>query len=354
MKKAALTTLQVAVTVAMLWFVFRDPAKRAEMLHALHHANALWLLLGIVAYGMVELISAIRWQWLLRVQGIDLGWTRIFLLTLIGVFFNFFIPGGTGGDVVKIFYLLKETPGQRALALISVLVDRIVGLLALALIAGVVLISQWSWLTSTPDTARYTWPAVVIYIFTLGGIHFSWLVTKRGAVHKLPARFPGRDKLAEMALAYGLYGRAWRTSLAGLFISIFAHVFYFAIFYCAARAFAHDDARLPTFGELFAIMPVINVLAAMPISLGGLGVREGLFEIYLNQLCGVSQAVAVVISSSGYLFTLAWGLIGGVFYLFYRPSAHAGLREIEKEVAEFEHAVAEEEVAQEIAEEKKN
>ncbi len=353
MKKAALTILQVAVTVGMLWFVFRDPAKRAEMVYALSHANAFWLLMGIAAYGVVELISAVRWQWLLRVQGIDLGWSRVFLLTLIGVFFNFFIPGGTGGDVVKIFYLLKETPGQRALALLSVFVDRIVGLLALALVAGVVLATQWSWLTSTTETARYAWPAVFIYVFTIGGIHFSWLVTKRGLVHKLPARFPGRDKLAELALAYTLYGRAWRTSLAGLFISIFAHLAYFAIFYCAARAFAHDGARLPTLGELVSIMPIINVLAAMPISLGGLGVREGLFEIYLSQLCGVSEAVAVVISSSGYLFTLAWGLLGGVLYLFYRPSAHARLRDIEQEVAALEHSVAEQEVALEIAKEEK-
>lgn len=353
LKKAALTLLQIAVTLGMLYAVFRDPAKRAEMAHALRHANAFWLFMGIAAYGFVEFLSAVRWQWLLRVQGIDLGWARVFLLTIIGVFFNFFIPGGTGGDVVKIFYLLKETPGQRALALLSVLVDRIVGLLGLVVLAGVLLGTQWPWLTSTPETARYAWLAVVILIFTVGGIHFSWIVTRRGLVHKLPARFPGRDKLAELALAYTLYGRAWRISLAGIGVSIVAHLSHFGIFYCAARAFAHDDARLPTFGELTSIMPIINVLAAMPISLGGLGVREGLFEIFLSQLCGVSKAVAVVISSTGYLFTLAWGLLGGALYLFYRPSEHARLREIKKEVATLEHIVAEEEVAMEIAEEEK-
>jgi uncharacterized membrane protein YbhN (UPF0104 family) len=353
LKKVVLTILQIAVTLGMLWFVFRDPAKRAEMVHALGHARPLWLLAGIAAYGVVELLSAVRWQWLLRVQKIQLSWARVLLLTIIGVFFNFFIPGGTGGDVVKIFYLLKETPGQRALALLSVLVDRILGLLGLALLAAVLLGTQWTWLTSTPETARYAWPAVIILIFTVGGIHFSWLVTKRGHVHKLPARFPGRDKLAELALAYTLYGRAWRVSLAGIGISIIAHLGHFAVFYCAARAFAHDGARLPTLGELSSIMPIINVLSAMPISLGGLGVREGLFEIFLGQLCGVSAAVAVVISSAGYLFTLAWGLIGGALYLFYRPSEHARLREIQAEVATFEHTVAEEELANEIAGEKK-
>jgi uncharacterized membrane protein YbhN (UPF0104 family) len=323
------------------------------MARALSHANPVWIMGGIAAYGIVEVLSAVRWQWLLRIQGIHLSWNRVFLLTLIGVFFNFFIPGGTGGDVVKIFYLLKETPGRRGLALLSVLVDRILGLIGLALLAGGLIGTQWAWLTSVPETARYVWPAVIILIFTIGGIHFSWIVTRRGLVHKLPAKFPGRDKLAELALAYTLYGRAWRTSLAGIAVSIAAHVGFFGVFYCAARALAHEGVRLPTFGELCTIMPIVNVLAAMPISLGGLGVREGLFQIFLSNLCGVSEAVAVVTSSTGYFLMLCWGMIGGVLYLFYRPTEHARLREIRTEIATLEHAVAEEEVALEIAEEEK-
>jgi uncharacterized membrane protein YbhN (UPF0104 family) len=320
---------------------------------ALRHANLGWLLAGVAAYGLVEVISAIRWQWLLGVQGIRLSWTRISLLTLVGVFFNYFIPGGTGGDVVKIFYLLKETPGQRTGAVLSVLVDRIIGLLGLALFAGVIISLRWSWLAGSPETARYVWPAIIILFFSAGGVHFAWIVSRHGLIHKLPARLPGRDKLAELALAFTLYGRAWRASLAALAISILAHIGYFTVFYCAAQAFQQEGTRLPSFTDLCTIMPVVNVLAAMPVSLGGLGVREGLFQIFLSRLCGVSEAVAVVISSTGFLLTLVWGLIGGVVYLFYRPSEHARLRDIRTQVATLEHAVAEEEVALEIAEEEK-
>jgi uncharacterized membrane protein YbhN (UPF0104 family) len=323
------------------------------MWEALTHANPMWILAGILAYGIVEWLSALRWQWLLRVQGIQLSWARVCLLTLIGVFFNFCIPGGTGGDVVKIFYLLKETPGQRALALLSVLVDRILGLLGLAILAGVLIGARWSWLTSTPETARYVWPAVIILFFTIGGIHFSWIVTRRGLVHKLPARFPGRDKLADLALAYTLYGRAWRISLAGIAVSIAAHFGFFGVFYCAARALARDGMDIPTFGELSTIMPIINVLSAMPVSVGGLGAREYLFQVFLSKLCGVSAEIAPVISLTGYFLMLVWGVIGGVLYLFYRPTEHARLQEIRAEVATLEHAVAEEEVALEIAEEEK-
>lgn len=349
MKKAVATTLQIAVTVVILYVLFRDPHRRAEMAATLRNADAKWLFFGFAMYGVVELIAGWRWQLLLRVQGIDLGWFRIFSLLLIGVFFNFLIPGGTGGDVVKIYYLLKETPGKRTVALLSVLVDRLIGLIALTIFAAVLIAANWHWLMSSPQVAKCVWPALVILGASLLGLHGSYIVTSRGWIHRLPARMPGRDKLAELALAYNLYGRAWGPSLTALALSFAAHLGYFAVFYCTGQAIQHDDIRVPGFGELCVIMPVINTISAMPVSVGGLGVRESLFKVILHQLSGVRESDALLISSVGYLLTFFWGLIGGLLYLFYRPTDHARLRDIESEVAALEHTVAEEEVALETA-----
>ncbi len=192
--------------------------------------------------------------------------------------------------------------------------------------------------------------------FTAGGqgLHGSYIVTRYNWVHKLPARMPGRDKLAELALAYNLYGKAWRPSLAAFGLSIAAHFGYFAVFYCASEALRHNAAiRLPSYTELCVVMPVVNTIAAMPVSLGGLGVREGLFQIFLNQLAGVRETDAVLVSATGYLLTFFWGLVGGVLYLFYRPTDHARLRDMKSEVAALEHTLAEEEVAMEVADDEK-
>ena len=83
MKKILLTTLQVAITIGLLYFVFRDPAKRAQMATALQLANYWWIALGILAYLVVELAAAVRWQVLLRVQGIRLSNLRVGGLFLI-------------------------------------------------------------------------------------------------------------------------------------------------------------------------------------------------------------------------------------------------------------------------------
>ncbi len=344
-RKTLFTAAQILVTLALLWFVFRDPAKRAEMLATFRGANPWWLFAGMAIYGLVELLAGWRWVLLLRVQGVNLTVARTFSLLLIGLFFNFFIPGGTGGDVVKIYYLLKETPGQRTAALLSVLMDRMIGLIALIVLALGIILVHWDWLMSTPTTAQGVWTTLIILGASVSGMAFTFTITGFGLVHRLPAKFPMRDRLAEIALAYNLYGRAWRQSLVAFVLSFVAHIGYFAVFYCAAAALRADGVRIPTLVELTAIMPVVNTIAAMPISLGGLGVREGLFQVFLGQLCGVSEAVAVVISSTGYLLTLVWGVVGGVVYLLYRPTEHARLREIRAAVAKAEHAVAEEEIA---------
>jgi uncharacterized membrane protein YbhN (UPF0104 family) len=166
-------------------------------------------------------------------------------------------------------------------------------------------------------------------------------------VHRLPSRFPGRDKLAEIALAYSLYASHWRASAAAFLISIPAHLGLYGTFYCAARALGGGVVELPSLVEFFAVMPIIGTITSLPISLGGVGWREMLFETFLRDLCGVSGALAVAISSTGYLLTLGWGLFGGVLYLIYRPSVHPRLRQMRAEVAAFEHEVAAEEMAHE-------
>src|SRR5262249_51919213 len=115
--------------------------------------------------------------------------------------------------------------------------------------------------------------------------------------------------------------------------------------------FAAPTIPVPTFPQLCVVMPIINTITALPISFGGLGAREGLFKVFLHNLTGVDEGVAVLISFTGFMMTAVWGAIGGLLYLSYRPSEHARLAQINREIAELEHHVAEDEMAMEISEE---
>jgi len=344
-KRVALTAFQVVITIAIIWWVFHDPVKRAEIAQTLASANPKWLLIGLIGYGGVELISAARWQVLLRVQNLRLSFRRVFGLTMIGVFFNFFIPGGTGGDAVKMFYLVKETPGRRGMAILSVVVDRLIGLLALIVFAGVLIGLKWEWLHTAPDAEPWLYLALGVLAASLLFLAATFVVTGLGLVHLLPAKFPGRDKIAELAMAYNVYGRAIVPCGIAFVLSIFAHIGYFGVFYCAIRALATSGMEIPTLAKFYAIMPIIGTITALPISIGGVGWREKLFETFLGGLLSASAGVAVAISSMGYLMTLAWGLVGGLVYMCYRPSEHVRMKTIRAEVREMEHEIAEEEIA---------
>ena len=341
MKKTLLTILQVLVTVGILCWVFHDHNTRVQMGLALSHAknHPGWLLAGFACYGVVELLAAGRWYILLRVQGIKLPPWRVGALLMLGIFFNMFMPGGTGGDVLKIFFLLKEIPGKKAGGLLAVLMDRLIGLMALIMISSVIIGIQYNWLKTTWDSRHLTWLLLLILVCSLVAIVFSFLISGFGLAHRLPAKMPMRDKLIDLAVAYNAYARAWPASLSALFASFGVHFASFFLFCCAARALSVQVS----FGALLTVMPIILTLAAMPVSVGGAGVREGLFVLLLGPLCGVPKATAITLSLTGFMLQAAWGLVGGLIYLLYRPSEHAKMSEVERQVQELEHEVAESE-----------
>jgi uncharacterized protein (TIRG00374 family) len=342
MKKILVALLQIAVTVAVLFWVFHDPQKRAQMAVALRMADYRWIVAAIVCYFVVELAAGVRWWILLKVQQIHLSISRVAGLFLIGMFYNQFLPGGTGGDIMKSYLLLKETPGKATGALLAVVFDRMVGLVALITITGVLLALRYDWLTQLPETRLLVRGLLLILSGAVLMLVTSFVVSGFHLAHRLPERFPGREKLIELSAAYHLYARHWRATLAAFGASIVAHLATFGTFLCVAYAFRAGVAAL----DFFAIMPIERTISSLPISFAGVGLREKIFQIMLHGLCGVPEAVAVLIGSMSFLVMLVSSAPGGIVYFFYKPSGQAGhvkLSEMRKEVATLEHEITESE-----------
>ena len=77
MKKILITLFQLTVTVAVLYWVYHDPARRAQMAAAIRDAQYRWVVIAILAYVVVEIAAAFRWHVLLKVQGIHLSFLRL-------------------------------------------------------------------------------------------------------------------------------------------------------------------------------------------------------------------------------------------------------------------------------------
>jgi len=340
MKKILVTLFQLAVTIAVLYWVYHDPEKRAQMVEALRNAQYHWVVIGILAYVLVEIAAAFRWHVLLKVQGIHLSLPRLSGLFLIGMFYNQFLPGGTGGDIIKSYFLLKETADKKAGALLAVVFDRFIGLVALVAITGGLISLRFDFLSQTLETRRLLWLLLMLLGGSIVVLLSTFVITGFNLVHSLPKKFPGREKLIEISAAYHLYAHHWPATLVAFGASIVAHLATFATFLCAAYALG---AAVPLV-NFFAVMPIERTISALPISFAGIGLREKVLQIMLHGLCGVPEATAILIGSLSFLIVLICCLPGAIVYFFYKPSGvikHVKLREMQEEVAILGHEIGE-------------
>ena len=339
MKKVIVTIVQLAVTIGLLFWVYHDPKKLADMREAIAHARVEWLLAGIFSYFIVEVAAAFRWHILLKVQGIRLNLARLSGLFLIGMFYNQFLPGGTGGDIIKSYLLLKETD-RKAGALLAVVFDRFIGLVALVAITVTLISMRFELLSQTSETRRYLWILLILLGISIASLVASFLVSGFNLFHLLPHKFPGRDKLIEIAAAYHLYARHWIATMIAFCASLVAHLATFMTFLCAAYSLGANVVAT----NFFAVMPIERTISALPISFAGVGLREKVLQTMLHQACGVKEGVAVLIGSLSFLIIVICCLPGGIVYFFYEPSGvvkRVKLREMQREVATAEHEIAE-------------
>jgi hypothetical protein len=219
--------------------------------------------------------------------------------------------------------------------LLSVLIDRVVGVLALAAVSAVVILLRWNDLMAHELTRYGVFTAAVILGGSLGFIFVAWLTGRFDLVSKLPQWLPAREKIAEAAGAFVEYARAGKSVGTAFLLSIPAHLLMFSTFWFGSKAFAAGLNLL----SVYCVMPIVATVTALPISVGGAGLREGLFIKILGALYGTPESIATLVSLSGFLMQVFWSLVGGAIYLAYRSTDHTPLAEMKESVEELEHRV---------------
>jgi uncharacterized protein (TIRG00374 family) len=286
------------------------------------------VILGVFA---LEILTAWRWRWLVLALGLALSGRDALRFTFYGLFFNLVVPGATGGDVVRAYYAAKRT-GAPAKAVVSVLVDRLVGLFALVLLAAVVLFLG-------PDHEGFQTPRRLVLLVLAGGAVFGVLFLSRRVrravgVGALLSKLPFQRVLREVDAAFRLYHKHPGFLAAALGVSIVNHAGVALAAYALAQALGLTEV---TIGASLALLPVIGLLTAIPLLPGGWGVGELAFAYFFAPL-GVAGSEAVGLSVVFRLTLLATGLPGGFLWLTARD--HAATKEMRTEVEEAEAEAA--------------
>lgn len=280
----------------------------------------LWAAMAI--FPVVFAITAYRWQAILRAVGIVVPFGRTFALNMVGAFYNSFMPGSTGGDVLKAYYAAKQTP-NRTRAVLSVIVDRAIGLLALVMLGGTM--AAYSWLTATDpedDATRKSLQVAVGSAAILLGVagaltvYYVPVLRRLSGLDFLLRRLPMQTQVRKAMDGMEMYRRRPMIVLAAILMTFPVHATVVVSAMLCGMAF---DLPLPWW-YYFVAVPVIVLSGSIPISPQGAGVME-FFAIVLTrrQGCTIGQAFALTMSIR--VVQMLWNLTGGFFVI--RGGYHA-------------------------------
>lgn len=222
-------------------------------------------------------INFYRWHVLLRGQGIRLTFPEVVRLSWIGLFFNTALPGGAvGGDVVKSYYVAERCPDRKSASVTTVLVDRMVGFIALIYIAYVGLILNLDFVLSRPALMNMAYLMIVCGISVTGifmmGISsrvknlrlFQWIFQK----------MPLGRALEKFYEAFNAYKREYKSLLRALVVSVCTHSFAILGYYFALQTIGGTTVSI---SKLSFIVPIGLITTVLPISPAGIGVGQVAF-----------------------------------------------------------------------------
>ncbi len=295
---------KLLVSLALLAFVLSRVGLQ-ETLRQLRTADFSLLLLALALFVLGVPLRAYRWRALLADRQLPVPIGVLTQLYFIGQFFNTFLPSGFGGDVVRVIELARYGV-SKAESLSTVFLDRMSGLMAFFLMTLVALPFAFGLIPSS----------VILILIALGGAGMvgTWLMFERRfttpLMNKLFTRvsFPFKPKV--MRLYDSMRANSPRATGEAMAIGFLFNVLLIAVNFLVARALGQN---IPL-GYFFLFVPIISTLLLLPISLNGLGVREGAY-VLLFASAGVSSATAASISLAFWAITVSTGLIGGGLYV---------------------------------------
>jgi glycosyltransferase 2 family protein len=289
--KAAFFGLKLLVSGFSLYIVFLK-ADVSQIISMLRKIGPLPFLIACLLYIVSICGASLRWKLLLPDK---FTFRKLFSLYMIGAFFSSFLPGVIGGDVVKAYYLNKDAK-KLSLTLASVFMDRYLGYVSLMLIGML----SYPFALQFFGESSYKWVMPVIFVaFIIGSVLFFGL--------RLGKRF---KTVSEFYEYFGVLKAKKDVIVKAVVISLGVQASGFVAVAVLASAMGE---KIPVL-MLLVVLPIIITVTSLPISISGLGVREGTFVVLLG-LIGIRPAVATSLSLSWFFSTFVGSVPGLIAYI---------------------------------------
>jgi len=302
MRQLLVLAARILVSLALLYLSLRG-INFAAIQTRLSQISPGWMVLSVLATLVQVLFGALRWREISGQCNAPLTDLQALRINMIGTFFNQTLPSAIGGDAMRLWLVNRTGAGWRA-ATYSVLVDRAIGLIALAII--VVASLPWSYNLIANTNGRLALVLVDaaaisagLGFLLLGRLPWPWLKTW-WATHHIHACSVIANRV--------MFDRRAGPKIAVL--SLLVHVLTVVIAWCAARAI-NAPAE---FGQVFLLIPPIMLITMLPISIAGWGVREATMMVAFGY-AGLAQADGTVVSLLFGAASFIVGAIGGLIWI---------------------------------------
>lgn len=293
-----------------------------ELWHTLMWVDGGALALSLVFMGLTLVLGVVRWRMVLRVQGLELSLGRAAEISLVAHFFNSFLLGSTGGDLLKAYYAARETHHKKTEAVVTVLVDRLLGLFSMLVFACVMMAPNRALLKAHPPLLGL---AAFILAMTLGcggviGLSFWGGLSRLWPGSRAWLRkWPKGELLEQCVEACRTFGRHPGFVLRSAGVSMLLNIACVLQFLAVARGLG---LAIPV-RVLCLAVPMIICVSALPITPSGLGVRENLYVLLLTvPEIGVGATPALSLSLLAYAGSLFWSVAGGAVYVSLKERHH--------------------------------
>jgi len=309
-KRVILLTLRIAISVSLIAFLVKTQLKDFQsVIEILRSSNKILLLLSLSTHIFGVWITAFRWKTLLNTQKVRLGTSTLSVTVLIGLFFNNILPTSIGGDVFRTYDASKKAKIPLSTSASVIVVERLTGVVSAAtyLIAALFL----------GFTAIGNQPVIIpIVIFFIISLIIAFLIINPSVLRlgKLFNRFSFLRRLREkLSNTYNTLSSFKKYKVVLVKVLIYSFLLQFSVilnYWLAARALG-IDLSLTAF---IFIVPVVAIIAMIPISIGGIGPRENSL-VFIMVAMGITNEKAALCSLLILFMFILVGIVGGIVYI---------------------------------------
>ena len=296
------------------------------LIRLVKQANLTYFIAAMLLMPLTYLITSRRWHLLLEAMDIHLTQSRTFVINMVGAFYNTFMPGSTGGDLIKAYYAAKHTT-HKVRAVLSVIVDRVIGLLALIVLGGVMASIQWH----VRECQQVAIACGLMILMTILGLivfyHPTW--RRLTGLDWLLKKMPMQRHVHHAVEAMELYGKRPVAAGTAMVMTFPVHIITIFSATLAGLAFGLKMNLL----YYWTVVPVLALVGAIPISPQGVGVMES-FAVVLTARQGVTVSQAIALAMSMRIGQMLWNLVAGIFVL--RGGYHAPTEREQEEMEQDE------------------